>query len=141
MQPPHTPNAVRVLLVDDHALVREAIAAEFEPCPDFQIVGHAASLAQAREMLDAADLVILDLGLPDGSGADLVAELRHANPEARAIILSATYDPALHHRAIEDGAAAVLDKLKHIGQVAQAVRQILTADGLGSVNSGVDRAE
>jgi CheY-like chemotaxis protein len=119
------PKPVRVLLVEDSAIVREAVASEFRPDPDFEIVGEVASLNEARAALATADVVILDLGLPDGSGVDLMRELRDANPGARAIVLTAAFDPALHARAIEDGAVAVLDKLTQLGHVAPAVRRIL----------------
>jgi DNA-binding NarL/FixJ family response regulator len=113
--------------VEDSATVREAIASEFEADPRFEVVGQAASVAEARELLAEADVAILDLGLPDGSGGDLIPELRSANPNARAIVLSTTYDRAMHLRAIEHGAAAVLDKVAHLGQVTQAVWQSLKA--------------
>ena len=116
---------VRVLLVEDNATVREAVASEFRPDPDFEIVGEAASLSEARSVLAAADVMVLDLGLPDGSGADLIRELRDATPKARAIVLTSAFGPALRARAIDYGAAAVLDKITQLGQVAQAVRRIL----------------
>jgi DNA-binding NarL/FixJ family response regulator len=122
--------AVRVLVVDDQGAVREAIASEFEPHPDFEIVGQAGSLSEARPMLHRADVAILDLGLPDGFGADLIPELRAANPTAVAIVLSASYDPARLNIAIERGAAAVLDKMAHLGQIAQAVRRLLAGEQL-----------
>jgi DNA-binding transcriptional LysR family regulator len=125
MERAEIPKPVRVLLVEDSATVREAVASEFRPDPDFEIVAEATSLSQARGMLSAADVVILDLGLPDGSGADLLHELREANPEARAIVLTSSFDPALHARAIKYGAAAVLDKITALGQIAPAVRRIL----------------
>jgi DNA-binding NarL/FixJ family response regulator len=130
METSDTPRPVRVLLVEDHAPIREAIASEFEPHPDFQIVGQAASLAEARELLANADVVILDLGLPDGSGAELLPEMRVANPSARALVLSATYDRALHTRAVERGAAAVLDKMTHLGQMAETVARLLDGEPL-----------
>ena len=125
MKRAETPRPVRVLLVEDSAMVREAVASEFRPDPDFEIVGEVASLSEARGVLATADVVILDLGLPDGSGADLIRELRNTNPEARAIVLTSAFDPALRARAIEDGAVAVLDKITHLGDVAPAVRRIL----------------
>jgi DNA-binding NarL/FixJ family response regulator len=126
MERTEIPKPVHVLLVEDSAIVREAIASEFQADPRFEVVGQAASLAEARELLAQADVAILDLGLPDGSGADLIPELRRANPNARAIVLSTTYDRSLHLGAIEHGAEAVLDKLAHLGQVTQAVWQILS---------------
>ena len=127
MEQGDTPRPVRVLLVEDSATVREALASEFEADARFELVGQAASVAEARALLAEAEVAILDLGLPDGSGADLIPELRSANPNARAIVLSTTYDRSLHLKALEHGAAAVLDKLAHLGQVSQAVWQILSA--------------
>ena len=125
MERAEMPKPVRVLLVEDSAIVREAVASEFRSDPDFAVVGDVASLSEARGVLANADVVILDLGLPDGSGADLIRELRDTNPQARTIVLTLAFDPAVHARAIEYGAAAVLDKLTQLGQVAQAVRRIL----------------
>jgi DNA-binding NarL/FixJ family response regulator len=118
---------VRVIVVEDSAAVREAVSFEFAADARFEVVGEAATVAEARELLAQADVAIIDLGLPDGSGADLIPELRRANPTARAIVLSTTYDRSLHLQAIEHGAAAVLDKLAHLGQVTDAVWQILSA--------------
>jgi DNA-binding NarL/FixJ family response regulator len=73
---------VRVLLVEDQATVREAIVAEFQLETDFEVVGQAGSVAEARELLARADVALLDLGLPDGSGLGLIPELRAANPTA-----------------------------------------------------------
>jgi DNA-binding NarL/FixJ family response regulator len=117
--------AKRVLIVEDHRAVREAVVSDFEQAPDFEIVGQAASLEEARQMLARVDVVILDLGLPDGSGVELIPELHAANPNARALVLSATFDTTLATRAIERGATAVLDKVTHLGQIAQTARSIL----------------
>ncbi len=94
---------VRVLIVEDQSTVREAIASELEREPDFELVGKAASLAEAREMFGNADVAILDLGLPDGFGTDLIPELRAANPEAQVLVLTSTYDPAELAGAIQRG--------------------------------------
>jgi DNA-binding NarL/FixJ family response regulator len=131
--------AKRVLIVEDHAAVREAVASDFEHAPDFEIVGQAASLAEARQMLASVDVVILDLGLPDGSGVDLIPELHAANPDARALVLSATFDTTLAAKAIERGATAVLDKVTHLGQIAQTARCIL-ADEEPLVTKDLDPA-
>jgi DNA-binding NarL/FixJ family response regulator len=111
--------------VEDQATVREAIVAEFQLETDFEVVGQAGSVAEARELLARADVALVDLGLPDGSGLELIPELRAANPTAHAIVLSTSFDPALHARALEHGAIAVLDKIAHVGQITEALRQLL----------------
>ena len=60
---------VRILLVEDHTAVREAIAAMLAQEPDLNVVAQAGSLAEARRMLDDIDVAVIDLGLPDGFGA------------------------------------------------------------------------
>ncbi len=84
--------------------MREAIAAMFEREPDFEVVSQAASLAEARGMLEDVDVAVVDLGLPDGYGGDLIGELRDKNPRAQALVLSATLDRAETARAVESGA-------------------------------------
>ena len=118
------PRAARILLVDDHTTVRHAIAAMFEHEPDLHVVAQAASLAEARTMLHDIDIAILDLGLPDGYGADLISELRDVNPDAQALVLSASLDPAEIPRARDSGAALTLDKIADLNKLADAVRQL-----------------
>src|SRR5918992_2598 len=76
---PQEEEEVRVLLVDDHASIREALASTFEG-EDFEVVGQAGSLEEARGMLQEAtqpiDVALVDLGLPDGYGGNLIRDLR-----------------------------------------------------------------
>jgi DNA-binding NarL/FixJ family response regulator/signal transduction histidine kinase len=119
-----------VLLVEDHTSVREAMAAAFEREPDFEVVGQAASLAEARLMLGNIDVALIDLGLPDGYGADLIAELREANPSAQALVLSASLDRADLARAVQKGAAGALNKNVHLYEVVDAVRRLRSGETL-----------
>jgi DNA-binding NarL/FixJ family response regulator len=120
---------VRVLLVEDQTAVREAIASAFGDA-GFDVVGQAASLAEAREMLEDVDVAVLDLGLPDGSGADLIPELHAVNPAAQALVLSAALDHAAMAGAIESGAAGALDKMVHLDEVVDAVRRLRAGETL-----------
>jgi DNA-binding NarL/FixJ family response regulator/signal transduction histidine kinase len=124
---------VRVLLVEDHASIREALASTFEG-EGFEVVGQAGSMAQARGMLEERqhpiDVAVLDLGLPDGYGADLIKELREKNPGAHALVLSASLDRANIARAVEAGAAGVLSKAAHLEEVVQAVRRLRAGETL-----------
>ncbi|HEX7299716.1 MAG TPA: PAS domain-containing protein [Solirubrobacteraceae bacterium] len=115
---------VRVLLVEDQTAVREAIASAFTRDAGFDVVGQAASLAEARGMLHDVDVAVLDLGLPDGFGADLIDELREISPRAQALVLSATLDHAAVARAIQRGAAGALDKMAHLDEVVDTVRRL-----------------
>jgi signal transduction histidine kinase/DNA-binding NarL/FixJ family response regulator len=123
---------VRVLLVEDHATVREAIASILEREAGFEIVGQAGSLAEARRILGAqpVDVAVIDLGLPDGYGADLIRDIRDVNPRAQALILSAALDRAQIARAVQNGAAGILNKTAHLDQVADSVRRLMRGETL-----------
>lgn len=81
----------RVMLVEDHASFRQAIAFVLEREPDFELAAQASTLEEARRLLagkETADVVVVDLHLPDGDGNDLVREVREARPLASVLVLS-----------------------------------------------------
>jgi DNA-binding NarL/FixJ family response regulator len=134
---------VRVLLVDDHATVRDALAATFEEEEGFEVVGQAGSMAEARVMLEedaeqAIDVAVLDLGLPDGYGADLIKVVREKNPKAQAIVLSASLDRGEIARAVELGAAGVLNKTAHLDEVLHSVKRLRAGETLLPLEEVVD---
>jgi DNA-binding NarL/FixJ family response regulator len=124
---------VRILLVEDHASIREALASAFEG-ESFEVVGQAGSMAETRRMLEetqqAIDVAVIDLGLPDGYGGDLIKELRDAYPQAQALILSAALDRAQIARAVENGAAGILNKTAPLDQVVDSVRRLMRGETL-----------
>ena len=114
----------RVLLVDDHAAVRDAMALAFAEDEGFIVAGHAGSLAEARTMLHGIDVAIVDIVLPDGDGTDLIPELRAVNADAQALVLSAQIGRSFMARAVQKGAAAVLSKTTHLHDVVAVVRRL-----------------
>jgi PAS domain S-box-containing protein len=124
---------VRLLLVEDHASIREALASSFEG-EDFEVVGQAGSMAEARRMLEEIeqpiDVALIDLGLPDGYGAELIKEVQEKNPKAQALVLSASLERANIARAVELGAAGVLSKTAHLEEVVDAVRRLRAGETL-----------
>jgi DNA-binding response OmpR family regulator len=86
------------------------------------VVGTASSLAEARRKLSGVDVALLDRGLPDGDGLELIGELRALNPGARVLVISST-DEVIHPTvAIEAGADGVIDKLDTSARVFAAIR-------------------
>jgi PAS domain S-box-containing protein len=120
----------RVLLVEDHTAVRQALAAALERDAGISVVAQASTLAEARAMLDYVDVAVLDLGLPDGFGADLVTDLRAANRDSQALVLSATLDRDEIARAVDRGAAGVLDKTTTLQEVVRAVKRLRAGETL-----------
>ncbi len=118
---------VRVLLVDDHASFRQPLAFVLGREPDLEVVGQAGSLAEARRALaDAggAEVALVDLGLPDGDGVDLIRELRAANPRGKAVALTESGDAVAAARAVEAGAVGVLPKSCSVAEIIAALRRL-----------------
>lgn len=114
---------IRVLLVDDRADFRRAFAALLEGQPDLEVVGTAGSLAEARRKVRGVDVALLDRGLPDGDGLELIGELRAANPDARVFVISSTVEEIHPTDAIEAGADGVIDKLDTPERVFAVIRE------------------
>ena len=131
---PESEEETRILLVEDHTSYRDAATSVFEREPGFEVVGQAGSLTQARKILKggslAVDVAIVDLGLPDGYGGELIKELREINPQAQALVLSASLDKSEVAGAIEAGAAGVLHKSVGMEEVVQAVRRLKAGETL-----------
>lgn len=119
----------RVMLVDDHPDFRDLMVEVLRRQPDLQVVAQAGSMAEARGKARASnlDVVILDLGLPDGNGADLIPELRGIYPEVAVLVLSASLHHANIEKAMRAGASEVLDKLATPGEVVGTVRRLTNA--------------
>ena len=112
-----------MLVLEDQALVREAIVATFHHEPGFTVV-QAGSLTEARRLLEGVDVAILDLSLPDGNGADLIPELHAASPHATVVILTSSIDPGEVAQALQRGAAAALNKLDHLDLLLATVNRL-----------------
>lgn len=115
-----------VLVVDDHPLLREAISARLAQM-GAGTVHEAASVAEARLRSSATgpcDLAILDLSLPDGSGIELVDELRRHN-WPRIVVLASSDDPHAVRAAFQAGAQAYLLKSASPSSVSDGVRKVL----------------
>jgi PAS domain S-box-containing protein len=116
---------VRILLVEDHTSFRQGLASVLGQEQGFSIVGQAGSLSEAREVLSTSvDVAIVDLGLPDGYGGELIKELRETNPQAQALVLSASLERPEIARAVESGAAGVLHKSTGLDRIVEAVRTL-----------------
>jgi DNA-binding NarL/FixJ family response regulator len=122
-----------ILLVEDHASFRQALAFMFEREQEFVVTGQAGSLAEARAFLrktpDMVDVAVVDLALSDGDGFELIEELA-SRPDVMTLVLSASLEPARFARAVEAGAAGVLHKSAAIGEVVEAVRRLKSGEAL-----------
>jgi two-component system response regulator DesR len=120
---------IRVMLVEDHSDFRALMEVLLNGQSDIELVAQAGSLAEARAQAARFefDVVVLDLGLPDGHGEDLIAEFRRSNPDVGVLILSASLDPAGVEKATRLGADEIMDKLAPLEEVLSTVRRLGSA--------------
>jgi DNA-binding NarL/FixJ family response regulator len=119
------PRKARVMLVEDHIAFRQSLAALLSREPDLEVVAQAGSLAEARELLNSRlDVAVLDLGLPDGDGRDLIGELHRANAGISVLVLSVTIRPERLEEVLKAGADAVLHKVAPPASIVEEVRRL-----------------
>jgi DNA-binding NarL/FixJ family response regulator len=121
--------SIRVLLVDDHPLVRAGIRRVLETHPGLTVVGEASDGAQALRLVETLnpDILVLDLAMPDVDGLDVLDRLRRRSGNLRILVLTMHAGAEYVRRAIEAGADGYLLK-------ESAVQELLTA--IDTVRSG-----
>src|SRR5438477_5498626 len=135
-QPPSTPpsppaidgddHPTRVLIVEDHRVVAEGLAALIDVQADMKVVGNVGTVA---ECIPAAaelnpDVVLLDFRLPDGTGPDAAAAIRSIRPAAKMIFLTREDTDVARFAAVQSGASAFLHKSRAAAEVVAAIRDV-----------------
>jgi DNA-binding NarL/FixJ family response regulator len=122
----------RVVVVDDHALFRSGVRAELEG--RVEIVGDAASVAEAVQVIAATepDVVLLDVHLPDGGGADVIATIAPQHPGVRFLALSVSDAAEDVIGVIRAGARGYVTKSIAVGDLADAVHRVHDGDAVFS---------
>lgn len=117
---------IRVLLADDHQVVRAGLRSLFEPHPDVEVVGEAAdgeeAVRRAAEL--RPDVVILDFSMPGLGGAEAAAALRRESPEVKVLVLSAFEDHGFVTQVLQAGVRGYLLKRAAAEQLVQGVRTV-----------------
>lgn len=122
---------IRVALVDDHTVVREAVAGLLAAEPDIKVVGQAGSLAEAKSLVaelgplrptDDPLVLVVDVSMPDGSGLGLVRAVRERSARIGLVVLTMHGDDATLLEALDAGASALVRKSAPSEEVLGAVR-------------------
>jgi len=118
---------VRVLVVDDHPLLRQGVVATLTSARDFDVVAEASTGAEAVRLaaITKPDLVLLDVGLPDMSGVEVIPLIAAKSPDAKIAILTVADDSETVLEALRAGAAGYLLKGIAGAELVTAVRQIV----------------
>jgi len=117
---------IRVLLVDDHTIMRDGLRLMLEQQPDLRVVGAAGDRRSAWECVEKLkpEVIIMDIGLPDADGVELAGEILMRWPTIHVIILSATADQEHLGRAMEIGVSGYLLKLNASADLVRAIRTV-----------------
>jgi DNA-binding NarL/FixJ family response regulator len=124
---------IRILLVDDHQLLRAGLRSRLEREPGIEVVGDADTAERAVVMARRLqpDLILLDLLMPRKSGYEAIPELVEVAPQAKILVVSSQAAPSSVRRALSAGAAGYLPKRASDHELVTAIR--LVADGGGYV--------
>lgn len=120
----------RIFLVEDHAMVREGLAEAIRREPDLMVCGEADEAGKATQMIQQTkpDLAIVDLGLKNSNGLDLIKNLHVQSPGLRILVVSMYEESIYGERAMRAGAKGFITKQEAISDVLKAVRQILNGE-------------
>ncbi len=123
---PHQTDAIRILLVDDHAIVRQGLQMFIDGEPGFRVIGMTGDRTTALELAtrEQPDVILLDLDLGHDSGLELLPDLRAAAPQARVILLTGARDPEQHLRAVQRGAMGVVLKDQATESLMAAIKSV-----------------
>jgi DNA-binding NarL/FixJ family response regulator len=117
----------KILIVDDHPLVRAGLAQLIGDCPDLEVCAEAADMAEALTQIDSTnpDLAIIDLSLAGGSGLDLIEHIKSRNRNILMLVASMHDEMLYAERVLAAGARGYINKQEAQESIIRAIRQVL----------------
>jgi len=117
---------IRVLIVEDHQVVADGLAALLNDQPDITVVGTTSSISESVSLAHelGPDVALVDFRLTDGTGADAGTRIRQVRPETKLIFLTREDSDAVRFAALEAGASAFIHKSRAASEVVDAVRVV-----------------
>jgi DNA-binding NarL/FixJ family response regulator len=117
---------IRVVIADDHAIVRQGLRQILSAHGDFEVVGEAANHGEVMQLLrrEACDVLLLDIAMPGKNGIDTLKQLRLEKPKLPVLVLSMYPEDQYAFRALKAGASGYLTKMTAADQLVDAIRTI-----------------
>jgi len=121
---------IEVMIADDHQLVAEGLAHLIGQQPGIEVAGIAYTLADAEAAVarQRPQILLLDVGMPDGDGIDAIPRILDACPECRIIVLTMYAEGAVVHRALEQGACGFLLKTTSAEELKEAIGSVAAGE-------------
>jgi DNA-binding NarL/FixJ family response regulator len=117
----------RILIVDDHPAVREALAFRIGRQRDLEVCGEAADMGEALRLVAETqpDVAVIDITLRSGNGIDLIKRILHSNDRVRVLVWSMHSEALYAERALRAGALGYIKKDQATAQIVEAIRRVL----------------
>jgi len=121
---------IRIVLIDEHTILRQALQMFFKPEPEFEIVGEASDRASAIEIVSRAqpDIILLDFAVGEVSGYQIIQTLLAAAKAAHVIILSGERDLKAHRTAMTLGAKGIVPKQYPVETLIEAIKKVFAGE-------------
>lgn len=121
---------IRVLIVDDHAILRKGLRMLIDDQPSMTVIGEAGNYAETLEIAtrEEPEIILLDLDLGGKSGLDFLPELVSACSKSRIIIYTGVRDPEMHHRAVALGAMGLVLKEQASEVLVKAIEKVYAGE-------------
>jgi two-component system invasion response regulator UvrY len=118
---------IKVLIADDHPIVRQGLRQILSGTSDMMVAGEAANAQETLDQVRAGewDVLVLDITMPDRTGFDILRELKHAQPQLPVLVLSIHAEEQLAVRVLKTGASGYLTKENAPGELVRAIRKVV----------------
>jgi two-component system nitrate/nitrite response regulator NarL len=117
---------VSVAIIEDHQVFVDALSMYLQRNPEFRLIGSAGTFAEGSELIQgrSPEIVLLDVGLPDRNGMDLIPEIRRHSPKTKIIVLTSFSDESTLMRAIDSGVSGFVQKGSSLSELLTAMRDV-----------------
>lgn len=119
---------IKVLIADDHPIVRQGLRQILASIPDMEVAGEAVNSQEALDQVRVGgwDVLVLDITMPDRSGFDILKQLKHEQPDLPVLMLSIHAEDQLALRALKAGASGYLTKENAPEELVKAIRKVVS---------------
>jgi DNA-binding NarL/FixJ family response regulator len=119
---------IKVLIADDHPIVRQGLRQILSGIPDMEVAGEAINAQETLDQVRAGgwDVLVLDITMPDRSGFDILKELKHEQPDLPVLVLTIHGEEQLAVRVLRAGASGYLTKENAPAELVKAIRKVVS---------------